>query len=50
MLSQAKQERRQAGKISAQVALTTAEISRQEDEAKELGVQLGKAEEVSPFF
>ncbi|XP_039201102.1 laminin subunit gamma-3 isoform X1 [Crotalus tigris] len=46
VLRQAKQERKQAGKISAKVALTTAEISRQEDKAKELGVHLGTPEEV----
>ncbi|XP_025033164.1 laminin subunit gamma-3 [Python bivittatus] len=46
MLRSAKQKRKQAGKVSAQVALTMAELSRQEDRAKELGIQLGKPEEV----
>ncbi|XP_060539933.1 laminin subunit gamma-3 isoform X1 [Pantherophis guttatus] len=46
VLRQAKQEKKQASKMSARVALTMAEISRQEDKAKELQVQLGKPEEV----
>ncbi|XP_058015635.1 laminin subunit gamma-3 isoform X2 [Ahaetulla prasina] len=46
VLRQAKQEKKQASQMSARVVLTMAEISRQEDKAKELQVQLGKPEEV----
>ncbi|XP_026541517.1 laminin subunit gamma-3 [Notechis scutatus] len=46
VLRQAKQERKQASKVSSKVALTMTEISRQEDKAKELQVQLGKPGEV----
>ncbi|XP_070614585.1 laminin subunit gamma-3 isoform X2 [Erythrolamprus reginae] len=47
VLRQAKQERKNTSKMSTRVALTVAELSGQEDKAKELQVQLGKPEEVA---
>ncbi|XP_063000787.1 laminin subunit gamma-3 [Elgaria multicarinata webbii] len=43
MLRDAKRERTRAGKLTAQVALTMAEISRQEQESEKLGSELGKS-------
>ncbi|XP_063172513.1 laminin subunit gamma-3 [Candoia aspera] len=45
MLRNAKQERKQVGQVSANIGLTMAEISRQEEKAKELGILLEKPEE-----